>query len=178
MVDSDRGITNLRTNDIIWYIFACNAAFFRSNVGSEGKKQKDTKAMIPDRSYHPGSAGFCKRRRSIHTNGNWQYQTLADDETQKAEEYGSHDKTFIHKAAGRVQVVDAEPVAAWADVGRASLRMCQVKVPVKTGFQRNSRTCRCSCSILVRCAARAHDIKLIKKVEAYLPGVRYRWSWN
>ncbi|NMU18828.1 NADP-dependent isocitrate dehydrogenase, partial [Vibrio parahaemolyticus] len=109
MVDSDRGITNLHVpSDII--VDASMPAMLRSSGqmwGPDGK-QKDTKAMIPDRSYagiYQAVIDFCKEHGAFDptTMGSVPNVGLM---AQKAEEYGSHDKTFILDAAGTVRVVD------------------------------------------------------------------------
>ncbi|MDF5512473.1 NADP-dependent isocitrate dehydrogenase, partial [Vibrio parahaemolyticus] len=132
MVDSDRGITNLHVpSDII--VDASMPAMLRSSGqmwGPDGK-QKDTKAMIPDRSYagiYQAVIDFCKEHGAFDptTMGSVPNVGLM---AQKAEEYGSHDKTFILDAAGTVRVVDAsgnvllEQAVEEGDI----FRMCQVK---------------------------------------------------
>ena len=110
MVDSDRGITNLHVpSDII--VDASMPAMLRSSGqmwGPDGK-QSDTKAMIPDRSYasiYQAVIDFCKE------NGAFDPTTMGSVPNvglmaQKAEEYGSHDKTFILDQAGTIKVVDS-----------------------------------------------------------------------
>ncbi|MDF4711415.1 NADP-dependent isocitrate dehydrogenase, partial [Vibrio parahaemolyticus] len=132
MVDSDRGITNLHVpSDII--VDASMPAMLRSSGqmwGPDGK-QKDTKAMIPDRSYagiYQAVIDFCKEHGAFDptTMGSVPNVGLM---AQKAEEYGSHDKTFILDAAGTVRVVDAsgnvllDQAVEEGDI----FRMCQVK---------------------------------------------------
>lgn len=140
MVDSDRGITNLHVpSDII--VDASMPAMLRSSgqMWDPEGKQKDTKAMIPDRSYasiYQAVIDFCKE------NGAFDPTTMGSVPNvglmaQKAEEYGSHDKTFILEAAGQVQVVDASgSVLLEQDVEEGDIfRMCQVKdAPIKTGL--------------------------------------------
>ena len=132
MVDSDKGITNLHVpSDII--IDASMPAAIRASGqmwGSDGK-QKDTKYMIPDRSYasvYDETVKFCIE------NGAFDPATMGTVPNvglmaQKAEEYGSHDKTFEVADAGVVSVVDAEGhVLMTQNVEQGDIfRMCQVK---------------------------------------------------
>ncbi len=132
MVDSDRGITNLHVpSDII--VDASMPAMLRASGqmwGPDGK-QKDTKAMIPDRSYagiYQAVIDFCKE------NGAFDPTTMGSVPNvglmaQKAEEYGSHDKTFTLDAAGSVRVVDASGAVLLEQQVEAGdiFRMCQVK---------------------------------------------------
>ncbi|NOH95280.1 NADP-dependent isocitrate dehydrogenase [Vibrio sp. 99-70-13A1] len=177
MVDSDRGITNLHVpSDII--VDASMPAMLRSSGqmwGPDGK-QKDTKALIPDRSYasvYQAVIDFCKE------NGAFDPTTMGSVPNvglmaQKAEEYGSHDKTFVLDAAGKVQVVDAsgavllEQAVEEGDI----FRMCQVKdAPIQDWVKLAVTRARASGvpAVFWLDSARAHDAELIKKVEAYLP---------
>ena len=177
MVDSDRGITNLHVpSDII--VDASMPAMLRSSGqmwGPDGK-QKDTKAMIPDRSYasiYQAVIDFCKE------NGAFDPTTMGSVPNvglmaQKAEEYGSHDKTFILDVAGTVQVVDAngavllEQAVEEGDI----FRMCQVKdAPIQDWVKLAVTRARASATPAVFWLdeSRAHDAELIKKVNAYLP---------
>lgn len=177
MVDSDRGITNLHVpSDII--VDASMPAMLRSSGqmwGPDGK-QKDTKAMIPDRSYasiYQAVIEFCKE------NGAFDPTTMGSVPNvglmaQKAEEYGSHDKTFILDAAGKVQVVDASgAVVLEQDVEEGDIfRMCQVKdAPIQDWVKLAVTRARASDTPAVFWldSSRSHDAELIKKVEAYLP---------
>ena len=176
MVDSDNGITNLHVpSDVI--IDASMPAMIRTSGrmwGPDGQP-KDTKAVIPDRSYagvYQATIDFCKE------NGAFDPRTMGTVPNvglmaQKAEEYGSHDKTFEMEAAGTVKVVDTDgsvlleqPVEA-GDI----FRMCQVKdAPiqdwVKLAVSRAKDTGWPAVFWLD--ANRAHDAELIAKVEAYL----------
>ncbi|CAM3678482.1 Isocitrate dehydrogenase [NADP] 2 [Vibrio aerogenes CECT 7868] len=177
MVDSDRGITNLHVpSDVI--VDASMPAMIRSSGqmwGPDGK-QKDTKAMIPDRCYsgvYQAVIEFCKE------NGAFDPSTMGSVPNvglmaQKAEEYGSHDKTFVIDADGVVQVVDdagtvllEQPVQA-GDI----FRMCQVKdAPVRDWVKLAVTRARLSDTPAVFWLdeSRAHDAELIQKVRAYLP---------
>ncbi|WP_315917230.1 NADP-dependent isocitrate dehydrogenase [Vibrio fluvialis] len=177
MVDSDRGITNLHVpSDII--VDASMPAMIRSSGqmwGPDGK-QKDTKAMIPDRCYsgvYQAVIEFCKE------NGAFDPTTMGSVPNvglmaQKAEEYGSHDKTFILDADGVVRVVDAEGNVLLEQAVEAGdiFRMCQVKdAPIQDWVKLAVTRARASGAPAVFWLdeARAHDAELIKKVNQYLP---------
>ena len=176
MVDSDRGITNLHVpSDII--IDASMPAAIRASGqmwGPDGK-QKDTKAMIPDRSYagiYQAVIEDCKAHGAfdVQTMGNVCNVGLM---AQKAEEYGSHDKTFEMTAAGSVRVVDdAGNVLMQHEVDAGDIwRACQTRdLPirdwVKLAVNRARQTG--SAAIFWLDEARAHDRNLIAKVEKYL----------
>lgn len=177
MVDSDRGITNLHVpSDII--VDASMPAMLRSSGqmwGPDGK-QKDTKAMIPDRSYasiYQAVIDFCKQHGAFDptTMGSVPNVGLM---AQKAEEYGSHDKTFILDADGTVSVVDAEGnVLIEQQVEEGDIfRMCQVKdAPIQDWVKLAVTRARASSTPAVFWLDenRAHDAELIKKVNQYLP---------
>ncbi|MGR5093117.1 NADP-dependent isocitrate dehydrogenase [Vibrio maritimus] len=177
MVDSDRGITNLHVpSDII--VDASMPAMLRSSGqmwGPDGK-QKDTKAMIPDRSYasiYQAVIDFCKQHGAFDptTMGSVPNVGLM---AQKAEEYGSHDKTFIMSDAGTVSVVDAEGnVLIEQSVEEGDIfRMCQVKdAPIQDWVKLAVTRARASSTPAVFWLDenRAHDAELIKKVNQYLP---------
>ncbi|MDF4583521.1 NADP-dependent isocitrate dehydrogenase, partial [Vibrio parahaemolyticus] len=172
MVDSDRGITNLHVpSDII--VDASMPAMLRSSGqmwGPDGK-QKDTKAMIPDRSYagiYQAVIDFCKEHGAFDptTMGSVPNVGLM---AQKAEEYGSHDKTFILDAAGTVRVVDAsgnvllEQAVEEGDI----FRMCQVKdAPIQDWVKLAVTRARATGvpAVFWLDENRAHDAELIKKV--------------
>ncbi|MGI9915410.1 NADP-dependent isocitrate dehydrogenase [Vibrio owensii] len=177
MVDSDRGITNLHVpSDII--VDASMPAMLRASGqmwGPDGK-QKDTKAMIPDRSYagiYQAVIDFCKEHGAFDptTMGSVPNVGLM---AQKAEEYGSHDKTFILDKAGTVRVVDASgAVLLEQEVEDGDIfRMCQVKdAPIQDWVKLAVTRARATGAPAVFWLdeARAHDAELIKKVNAYLP---------
>ncbi|SON49636.1 NADP-dependent isocitrate dehydrogenase [Vibrio tapetis] len=177
MVDSDRGITNLHVpSDVI--VDASMPAMLRSSGqmwGPDGKL-KDTKALIPDRCYasvYQAVIDFCKK------NGAFDPTTMGSVPNvglmaQKAEEYGSHDKTFILEEAGVIRVVDAsENVLLTQDVEEGDIfRMCQVKdAPIQDWVKLAVTRARATGvpAIFWLDANRAHDAELIKKVNAYLP---------
>ena len=177
MVDSDKGITNLHVpSDVI--IDASMPAAIRASGqmwGPDGK-QKDTKYMIPDRNYagvYAAVIDFCKEHGAFDptTMGTVPNVGLM---AQKAEEYGSHDKTFALPAAGTVRVVDAdgtvllEHAVAEGDIWR----MCQVKdAPIQDWVKLAVNRARATDTPAVFWLDenRAHDAELIKKVNQYLP---------
>ncbi|CAE6900067.1 Isocitrate dehydrogenase [Vibrio sp. B1REV9] len=177
MVDSDRGITNLHVpSDII--VDASMPAMLRSSGqmwGPDGK-QKDTKAMIPDRCYagiYQAVIDFCKEHGAFDptTMGSVPNVGLM---AQKAEEYGSHDKTFILDAAGTVRVVDASGTVLLEQAVEAGdiFRMCQVKdAPIQDWVKLAVTRARATGvpAVFWLDESRAHDAELIKKVNAYLP---------
>ncbi|WP_406734024.1 NADP-dependent isocitrate dehydrogenase [Vibrio scophthalmi] len=177
MVDSDRGITNLHVpSDII--VDASMPAMLRSSGqmwGPDGK-QKDTKALIPDRSYagiYQAVIDFCKQYGAFDptTMGSVPNVGLM---AQKAEEYGSHDKTFILDTAGTVRIVDASgTVLLEQSVEEGDIfRMCQVKdAPIQDWVKLAVTRARATNvpAVFWLDEARAHDAELIKKVNAYLP---------
>ncbi|GAC28331.1 NADP-dependent isocitrate dehydrogenase [Brumicola pallidula] len=176
MVDSDLGITNLHVpSDVI--IDASMPAAIRASGqmwGPDGK-QKDTKFMIPDRSYagvFSSVVEFCKKHGAFDptTMGTVPNVGLM---AQKAEEYGSHDKTFILPAAGVVRVVDtAGDVLISHDVENGDIwRMCQAKdAPIQDWVKLAVTRARATNSpaIFWLDEDRAHDAQMIKKVNIYL----------
>jgi len=177
MVDSDKGITNLHVpSDII--IDASMPAAIRSSGqmwGPDGQLH-DTKAMIPDRSYagvYQATIDFCKQNGAfdVTTMGNVSNIGLM---AQKAEEYGSHDKTFQVEAPGVVRVVASDgAVLMQHDVEAGDLwRMCQTKdIPIQDWVRLavvRARATRAA-TIFWLDPNRAHDANLIKKVNQYLP---------
>lgn len=176
MVNSDKGITNLHVpSDVI--IDASMPAMIRTSGqmwNKEGKSQ-DTKAVIPDSSYagiYQETIDFCKKHGAFDptTMGTVPNVGLM---AQKAEEYGSHDKTFEIGASGKVQVVHqdgtvlTEHTVAEGDIWR----MCQVKdAPIKDWVKLAVKRARLSNTpaIFWLDRNRAHDAQLIKKVEVYL----------
>ena len=177
MVNSDKGITNLHVpSDVI--IDASMPAAIRTSGqmwGPDGKLH-DMKAIIPDRCYagvYQTTIDFCKEHGAfdVTTMGNVSNVGLM---AQKAEEYGSHDKTFEIPRAGTVRVVDesgrafmehaVEPGDIW--------RMCQTKdEPIRDWVKLAVSRARATGSpaIFWLNQDRAHDASLIEKVNAYLP---------
>ncbi len=177
MVNSDKGITNLHVpSDVI--IDASMPAAIRSSGqmwGPDGK-QADTKYVIPDRCYagvYQEVIDFCKKHGAFDpsTMGSVPNVGLM---AQKAEEYGSHDKTFEIPAAGEVKVIDQDGnVLLQHSVEQGDIwRMCQVKdAPIRDWVKLAVNRARLSDTPAVFWLDknRAHDAQLIKKVEAYLP---------
>lgn len=176
MVDSDKGITNLHVpNDVI--VDASMPAMIRSSGqmwNSEGKLQ-DTVAMIPDRCYagvYQATIEDCKANGALDpkTMGTVPNVGLM---AQKAEEYGSHDKTFQLSEAGVVRVVDsAGKVIFEHKVESGDIwRMCQTKdVAIRDWVKLAVTRARLTSTPAVFWldSGRAHDRELIKKVETYL----------
>lgn len=176
MVNSDKGITNLHVpSDVI--IDASMPAMIRTSgqMWDKDGKPRDAKAVIPDRSYssiYQATIDFCKENGALDptTMGSVSNVGLM---AQKAEEYGSHDKTFQMSAAGTVTVVAEGNVLLSQEVAEGDIfRMCQVKdAPIKDWVGLAVRRARATQTPAVFWLdeQRAHDAELIKKVEAYLP---------
>lgn len=178
MVNSDKGITNLHVpSDVI--IDASMPAMIRNSGqmwNAEGNTQ-DTKAVIPDSSYacvYQATVEFHKE------NGAFDPSTMGTVPNvglmaQKAEEYGSHDKTFEIRAAGKVKVYDnsTEEVLTEHSVSQGDIwRMCQTKdAPVKDWVKLAVSRAKASGmpAIFWLDEDRAHDAELIAKVNKYLP---------
>ncbi|WP_335917693.1 NADP-dependent isocitrate dehydrogenase [Shewanella chilikensis] len=177
MVNSDKGITNLHVpSDVI--IDASMPAAIRSSGqmwGPDGQL-KDTKALIPDRCYagvYQETISFCKEHGAFDpaTMGSVPNVGLM---AQKAEEYGSHDKTFEIPAAGTVKVLDKAGNVLMSHAVEAGdiWRMCQVKdAPIRDWVKLAVRRARLSNTPAVFWLDenRAHDAQVIAKVKAYLP---------
>ena len=176
MVDSDKGITNLHVPSNV-IIDASMPAAIRSSGrmwGPDGKLH-DTKFVIPDRCYadiYQAVIDFCRKHGAfdVSTMGNVCNVGLM---AQKAEEYGSHDKTFEIPAAGEVRVVDASGEALLTHrVGQGDIwRMCQTKdLPirdwVKLAVSRARQTG--AAAIFWLDENRAHDRNLIELARRYL----------
>jgi isocitrate dehydrogenase len=176
MVDSDKGITNLHVPSNV-IIDASMPAALRSSGkmwGPDGKLH-DTKALIPDRCYagiYQEVIDFCKKNGAfdVSTMGNVSNVGLM---AQKAEEYGSHDKTFEIPATGSVRVLDAagntlieHPVEA-GDIWR----MCQTKdLPIRDWVKlavNRARATGCP-AVFWLDQQRGHDANIIAKVNEYL----------
>ncbi len=177
MVDSDRGITNLHVpSDII--IDASMPAAIRASGkmwGPDGKLA-DTKAVIPDRCYagiYAETIDFCRENGAFDpaTMGNVANVGLM---AQKAEEYGSHDKTFEMQAAGEARVVDRTSGAVLMrhSVQKGDIfRMCQTKdEPIRDWVRLAVVRARATGAPTVFWLSeeRAHDRNLIAKVQSYL----------
>ena len=178
MVDSDKGITNLHVpSDVI--IDASMPAMIRTSgqMWDKNGSQKDTKAVIPDSSYagiYQATIDFCKEHGAFDpsTMGSVPNVGLM---AQKAEEYGSHDKTFEMASGGKINVVtqDGGDTILSHNVETGDIwRMCQVKdAPIQDWVKLAVNRARATGTPIVFWldADRAHDAELIDKVNAYLP---------
>ena len=177
MVNSDKGITNLHVpSDVI--IDASMPAMIRSSGqmwNKEGKLQ-DTKAVIPDSSYagiYQVVIDFCKQHGAFDptTMGTVPNVGLM---AQKAEEYGSHDKTFEITSVGTVKVIDQDEKCLLEQSVKVGdiWRMCQVKdAPIRDWVKLAVNRVKATGSpgVFWLDAERAHDAQLITKVKKYLP---------
>ncbi|OUS00671.1 isocitrate dehydrogenase (NADP(+)) [Flavobacteriales bacterium 33_180_T64] len=177
MVNSDKGITNLHVpSDII--IDASMPAMIRTSgqMWNAQGQQQDTKAVIPDSSYagiYTATIDFCKKHGAFDptTMGTVPNVGLM---AQKAEEYGSHDKTFEISTDGKVDVIDASgAILTSHKVQEGDIwRMCQVKdAPIQDWIKLAVTRARASKTPAVFWLDenRAHDAELIKKINMYLP---------
>jgi isocitrate dehydrogenase len=177
MVNSDRGITNLHVpSDVI--IDASMPAMIRNSgqMWDKNGDTKDTKAVIPDSSYaavYQATIDFCKKHGAFDpsTMGTVPNVGLM---AQKAEEYGSHDKTFEVPSDGKITVLDQDLSTLMEhQVSEGDIwRMCQVKDLavqdwVKLAVNRARATN--SPAVFWLDEDRAHDAQIIKKVHKYLP---------
>ncbi|WP_354625202.1 NADP-dependent isocitrate dehydrogenase [Psychromonas sp. MME2] len=176
MVDSDKGITNLHVpSDVI--IDASMPAMVRASgqMWNAQGKLEDTKALIPDRCYagiYQETIAFCREHGAFDpaTMGNVSNVGLM---AQKAEEYGSHDKTFQIKESGVVKVSDsAGNILMEHNVASGDIwRMCQAKdIPIRDWVRLAVSRSRATGqpAIFWLDENRAHDANLITKVKTYL----------
>jgi isocitrate dehydrogenase len=176
MVDSDRGITNLHApSDVI--VDASMPAMIRTSgqMWNADGEQQDAKAVIPDSSYaslYAETIDFCREHGAFDpaTMGTTPNVGLM---AQKAEEYGSHDKTFEIEAAGSVRVVDGSGATLLEhDVERGDIwRGCQTKDAavadwVRLAVERARATG--APAVFWLDESRAHDAEILKKVERHL----------
>lgn len=176
MVNSHKGITNLHVpSDVI--IDASMPAMIRDSgkMWNKNDERQDTRAMIPDRCYagvYQETIAFCRE------NGAFDPATMGTCPNvglmaQKAEEYGSHDKTFEIPADGTVKVMNQAGEEVFShDVKKGDIwRMCQVKdAPIRDWVKLAVNRSRLSGmpAVFWLDANRAHDAQLIKKVNTYL----------
>ena len=176
MVNSDKGITNLHIpSDVI--IDASMPAMIRNSgqMWDKNGQSRDTKALIPDSSYaavYQSTIDYCKENGAFDPREMGTVPNIGLM-AQKAEEYGSHDKTFELSEAGVVRVVDkGGEVLQEQSVEKGDIfRMCQVKdAPIRNWVSLAVERARLSNTPAVFWldSDRAHDRELIKKVEAYL----------
>jgi isocitrate dehydrogenase len=176
MVNSDKGITNLHVpSDVI--VDASMPAMIRTSGQMYNKdgKQQDTLAVIPDRAYsgiYTATIDFCKKHGAFDpkTMGSVPNVGLM---AQKAEEYGSHDKTFQIKGDGVVRVVDNKGTVLMEQNVETNdiFRMCQAKdAPIQDWVKLAVNRARLSDTPAVFWLDenRAHDRELIAKVQKYL----------
>jgi isocitrate dehydrogenase len=176
MVDSDRGITNLHVpSDVI--IDASMPAMIRTSgqMWNRAGDQQDTKAVIPDSSYaalYAETVDFCREHGAFDpaTMGTTPNVGLM---AQKAEEYGSHDKTFEMSAPGTVRVVDASGTALLEQPVEAGdiFRACQTKhAPIIdwVGLAVSRAKATGAPAVFWLDETRAHDAELLKKVHPAL----------
>ena len=176
MVDSDNGITNLHaSNDII--IDASMPVVIRDSgkMWNPAGELQDTKAVIPDRCYskwYQEAIDFCKKNGAFDaaTMGNVANVGLM---AQKAEEYGSHDKTFKASGNGTIRIVDAAGnVLLSHNVEEGDIyRACQAKdEPIRDWVKLAVSRAKATGvpTIFWLDSERAHDTELIKKVNLYL----------
>ncbi|WGH75853.1 NADP-dependent isocitrate dehydrogenase [Tenacibaculum tangerinum] len=177
MVNSDKGITNLHVpSDVI--IDASMPAMIRTSgqMWNKEGKQQDTKAVIPDSSYaglYQETIDFCKK------NGAFDPTTMGTVPNvglmaKKAEEYGSHDKTFEIASDGKVEVIDANGTTLLEHTVEAGdiWRMCQTKdAPIQDWIKLAVSRAKATGvpAVFWLGKERAHDAEIIKKVEKYLP---------
>ena len=176
MVNSDKGITNLHVpSDVI--IDASMPAMIRTSgqMWNKDGEQQDAKAVIPDRCYsglYQVTIDFCKKHGAFDpsTMGSVSNVGLM---AQKAEEYGSHDKTFQLNENGKVLVVTSSgDTLLEQQVEKGDIfRMCQVKdAPIQDWVKLAVGRARATGSPAVFWLdeKRDHDIEIIKKVKTYL----------
>lgn len=177
MVNSDQGITNLHVpSDVI--VDASMPAMIRTSgqMWNAAGKGQDTKAIIPDRCYsgiYTATIDFCKKNGAFNpaTMGSVPNVGLM---AQKAEEYGSHDKTFQAAADGVVKVIDNNSGTVYMEqqVEKGDIfRMCQTKdAPIQDWVKLAVNRARLSATPAVFWLddKRAHDVQLIEKVKTYL----------
>jgi len=178
MVNSDKGITNLHVpSDVI--IDASMPCVVRDSgkMWNKDDALEDVKCIIPDRCYatmYDAVLDYCRK------NGQFDVTTMGNVPNvglmaQKAEEYGSHDKTFEVPATGTMRVVDSsnDQTVFTHSVEEGDIwRMCQTKdAPIKDWVRLACSRARATGNPAVFWldANRAHDASLIKKVDAYLP---------
>jgi isocitrate dehydrogenase len=176
MVNSDKGITNLHVpSDVI--IDASMPAMIRTSgqMWNKNGDQQDTKAVIPDSSYasiYTATINFCKE------NGAFDPTTMGTVPNvglmaQKAEEYGSHDKTFEIPSSGKVSVIDTSNVTLMVhQVEKGDIwRMCQTKdAPIRDWVKLAVSRARATKvpAVFWLDSNRAHDNHLMDKVSTYL----------
>jgi len=176
MVDSRKGITNLHVpSDVIIDASMPNVVRDSGKMWNKDDKLEDVVCIIPDRCY----AGIYDTMiKNVKANGQFDVKTMGSTANvglmaQKAEEYGSHDKTFEMSSAGTVKVTDAAGKVVFEHAVEAGdiWRMCQTKdAPIRDWVKLAVGRARASNSTAIFWLnkARGHDAQLIAKVNAYL----------
>jgi isocitrate dehydrogenase len=177
MVDSRKGITNLHVpNNIIVDASMPNVVRDGGKMWNINDELQDTVAMIPDRSY---ATMYQQIIEDCQKHGQFDPATMGSVSNvglmaQKAEEYGSHDKTFEASAAGTIRLVGADGNVIMAQPVESGdiFRMCQVKdAPIRNWVELavNRSKATGAPAVFWLDENRAHDAQIIKKVNAYLP---------
>ena len=177
MVDSRRGITNLHVlNNVIVDASMPNIVRDGGKMWNKDDQLQDCIAMVPDRSY---ATMYAEILEDAKRNGQFDPATMGNVANvglmaQKAEEYGSHDKTFEAPANGAIRVIDTSGATVLeqpVEVGDI-FRMCQVKdAPIQNWVKLAVTRARATGSpaIFWLDENRGHDAEIIKKVRKYLP---------
>ena len=177
MVDSRRGITNLHVpNDIIIDASMPNVVRDGGRMWNTADELQDTIAMVPDRSY---ATMYKEILENAKENGQFDPSTMGNVANvglmaQKAEEYGSHDKTFEAPADGTIRVVDSDGTTLLEQSVEVDdiFRMCQTKdAPIRDWVRLAVARAKASGSpaIFWLDERRGHDTEIMKKVNQYLP---------
>jgi isocitrate dehydrogenase len=177
MVDSRRGITNLHVpNDTIVDASMPNVVRDGGRMWNANDELQDCIAMVPDRCY---ATIYAEILEDAKRNGQFDPSTMGNVSNvglmaQKAEEYGSHDKTFITPAAGTIRVVDASGATLLEQQVEPGdiFRMCQAKdAPIRNwvGLAVSRARATGVPAVFWLDEGRAHDAEIIKKVKKYLP---------
>jgi isocitrate dehydrogenase len=177
MVDSRKGITNLHVpNNVIVDASMPNVIRDGGKMWNKDDQLQDCIAMVPDRSY---ATMYEEILEDAKANGQFDPATMGNVSNvglmaQKAEEYGSHDKTFEAPANGTIRVVDTAGATVLEQTVEPGdiFRMCQVKdAPIQNWVKLAVTRARATGSPAVFWLdqERGHDAEIIKKVEAYLP---------
>jgi len=177
MVDSRKGITNLHVpNNVIVDASMPNIVRDGGRMWNKDDQLQDCIAMVPDRSY---ATMYAEILEDAKRNGQFDPATMGNVANvglmaQKAEEYGSHDKTFEAPANGTIRVIDtsgATVLEQTVEVGDI-FRMCQVKdAPIQNWVKLAVTRARATGSPVIFWLdeERGHDAEIIAKIEMYLP---------
>jgi isocitrate dehydrogenase len=177
MVDSRKGITNLHVpNNVIVDASMPNVIRDGGRMWNKDDQLQDCIAMVPDRCY---ATMYAEILEDAKRNGQFDPATMGSVSNvglmaQKAEEYGSHDKTFEAPANGSIRVVDTSGATVLEQTVETGdiFRMCQVKdAPIQNWVKLAVTRARATGSpaIFWLNEERGHDAEIIKKVNAYLP---------